>query len=101
MSAGLTNAVVVAASIERDFPEARIVGRSSCYTEGGEGLMFDLEWEGVQGEGMVSRVAVVDFSGVGFRLVLTARRSVFGGAVGAYQGVLTSFQPTAVVLGGG
>lgn len=101
MALGLTNAVDVAAAIERDFSEARIAGRSSCYTEGGEGLMFDLEWEGVQGEVMVSRVAVVGFSGVGFRFILTASRSVFGGAVSAYQGVLTSFQPLVPVLGGG
>ncbi len=96
-----TNAVNCEAAIARDFPEARMVGRSRCYTEGGEGVMVDLEWEGVQGESMISRVSVVDFSGVGFRFILTARRTLFGGAVSAYQGVLTSFQPVRLEAVGG
>lgn len=80
--------------VKNRLPQGDIRGQTRIHTEGESGTAFDVSWRGVQDTPMRTRLGIVKVGGSTFEFALSTEAATFSDFVAAFNGMLTSFQPT-------
>lgn len=80
--------------VKNRLPQGAIQGQANFHTEGEEGTAFDVSWRGTHNILMLTRLGVVKVGGSTFEFALSTEAAHFSRFLTAFNGLLSSFQPS-------